>query len=59
MKIQTAEIRGMNTESGIICSECMTDEDWKGLTGNDVITADELEKADDNYFFCDRCDKQL
>ena len=42
----------------IVCEECMTKEDWKGLEQEEIIDREEKEKDDDLYF-CDRCKKQF
>lgn len=41
-------------ERGVLCSECMRDED---LTDQDQIITE--ENAEEQYVFCDKCKKRL
>ncbi|SPF41440.1 hypothetical protein SBDP1_340007 [Syntrophobacter sp. SbD1] len=51
------EIRGIFGRDGeVICSECMTTEEWREMTEQEIIMEDEGQ-----IYFCDRCEpsKQL
>ncbi|MEN6488751.1 MAG: hypothetical protein ABFD66_07705 [Smithella sp.] len=58
-KISKEDVAGMYRNDGsIICTDCMTDEDWNMMTADDVITREDVD-GEETLFFCDLCKKQL
>jgi len=52
------DIRGVFSESGILCMECAPG-DWQiDRSEEDVITEGDVEKGD-KFYFCDGCGKGL
>ena len=56
--IKEDEIRGYTFDTGIVCTECVTEEDLKELKQNEVLTDNDIEN-NGNKYFCDRCDEKL
>jgi len=57
--IKDESIRGIRDGNyGILCRECMSDEDMSDLEEQNIITEDDVEKSEDHYF-CDKCKKRL
>jgi hypothetical protein len=47
-----------NSNSEIVCLECVTDEESDEATEEDFILRDEIENSED-LLFCDRCKKRI
>lgn len=56
--IKRSTVKAIYTSSGIICSDCMTEDDWKDLDQSQIITKQEIVKAEDPVY-CDDCGRQL
>ncbi len=59
MKVEFEEIKGMYSESDILCRSCMSEYNWNSLTGDVIITTQHIENANGAIYFCDMCDKKL
>jgi hypothetical protein len=57
-KIKREDMIGAYIGEELICVECLTEEEDQKLEENQIFTEDERDKTDD-FFFCDRCKKQL
>jgi len=57
--IEKEDILGIYTDEGIVCSNCMTDEEWKNITMENIIERRVIEMNDEEYYFCDRCKNSL
>ena len=63
MKIMSEEIMGVwfgdEQNAELVCRDCMTQEDWKDLKTDQLLTPDDVRKAIDNeeYYACERCHK--
>ncbi len=53
-----SDVLGYKINGEIVCRECITDDESSEITQEDVITRDEVENSDD-FYFCDRCKKQI
>ena len=60
MKLDSVEnVVGIYQEDGSVkCRNCMSDEDWKGITEERIITAGDLER-DNEWIYCDYCEERL
>jgi len=56
--IKNKKIRGYILDQDIVCVKCVTQEELKEVTEDQIITDDEVEKSDE-MFFCNRCNKEL
>jgi hypothetical protein len=52
-----SEIVAAHTDEGVLCSDCMTSEQWEDLSEDRILTEKYLEG--DEVYFCDKCRKQL
>ncbi len=52
------DVMGYRINDEIVCTECITDDESKEVTQEEIITLEELQSTDDT-FFCDRCKKRL
>jgi hypothetical protein len=53
------DLVGIFQEDGSVkCRECMEDEDWKGLTQESIITAEDIQDGE-KLFYCDYCEEKL
>jgi hypothetical protein len=55
--IKGEDIRGYYFNNTVVCNNCVTPEDLNELQEDQIIT--ETEMTEDDYYFCDRCKKQL
>ncbi|MBW2573421.1 MAG: hypothetical protein JRE61_14085 [Deltaproteobacteria bacterium] len=46
-------------EERLSCKACMTDDEWRDIDYGSTLTQDDLEKNDQQIFFCDTCDRRL
>ena len=54
-----ATILGIYLEDGSVkCRNCMSEEDWKDILHKRIITEEDLRK-DDEWIYCDYCEKRL
>ncbi|MFW6147937.1 MAG: hypothetical protein ACOC6B_06050 [Thermodesulfobacteriota bacterium] len=52
-------IIGIYEEDGSVkCRNCMTDEDWKNLTDDRIITEDRVTENNE-FIYCDYCEERL
>lgn len=51
------QIVGATVGEELVCAECLTEEEWKELTLDTILTEDELTL--DTIHFCDRCKEQV
>jgi len=56
--IKTDDIAGARLENLLVCSDCITDEEWTGLKEEEIVTRREVDDSED-LFFCDRCEERL
>lgn len=47
-----------NEDGSVKCRECMSEEDWKQLKEEQIITIGDLEE-DHEYIYCDYCEERL
>lgn len=53
------DIIGIFEEDGSVkCRNCMSDEDWKNLTDDRVITEERI-KNNNEFIYCDYCEERL
>jgi hypothetical protein len=45
-------------DGSVKCRSCMSEEDWKNLTPEQIITEEQLKK-DDEWIYCDYCEQRL
>jgi len=60
MEEQTIDnIEGIYQEDGSVkCRDCMSEEDWKQLKEEQVITLEDIER-DNKWIYCDYCEERL
>ncbi len=58
MDFEKNEIAATYVNEAVVCTNCMTDEDWYLLTQDRVITRKE-EDEKNKIFFCDRCGEPI
>ena len=46
-------------ENQIVCSECLSNDDWDNLKEDQIITSGDIERDEETLYFCDRCKKQI
>lgn len=51
--VKHEDVVGYRFDNKIVCLECITDDEFKGLEEDEFILSDEVESSDDRYF-CDR-----
>jgi hypothetical protein len=52
-------ILGIYLEDGSVkCRDCMSEEDWKDIRHKRIISEEDLRK-DDEWIYCDYCEKRL
>lgn len=50
---------GIYQEDGSVkCRDCMNEEEWKGITKDQVITVADLA-GDHEWIYCDYCEERL
>ena len=53
------DVIGIYQEDGSVkCRDCMSDEDWKQLKEDQVISAGDRER-DHEWIYCDYCEKRI
>lgn len=53
------DLVGIFQEDGSMkCRDCMEDKDWKGLTQESIITAEDIQDGE-KLFYCDYCEEKL
>jgi hypothetical protein len=57
--IKTEEIVGYFDENGIVCIDCITDDDNSELKLDQVITQNMVPDGNDELWFCDLCKRRL
>ena len=56
MKVKNEDVIGWHVGEESVCPECVTDEETDNASANDVITRDDLDKAQgEEMLWCDRC----
>ena len=51
-----------NDDRGLVCAECLTDEEWDELNQDGIMTEEEFQGINLNepeLVFCDRCREQI
>lgn len=57
--VKVEEIMGYFIGQQCVCCDCATKEEEETITSqNEIITLDDVERSDE-YYFCDRCEKQI
>ncbi len=51
------DIVALQLAGEIACEDCLTEDEWKNMSENEIITRDQLEE--EQVVFCDRCKKRL
>lgn len=63
MIINNDDIRGYRIDGNIVCLACtqkvMSENEARQLTQDNLILADEIENAEEQSYFCDRCNEPL
>ncbi len=61
MFVKREDILGMQDQEGrLICSDCMTDQEWQEVSQSQIVTVDNVEKSDGVFFLdCDCAKTQL
>jgi hypothetical protein len=54
----TKDIKGMWIGNVLICSDCLTEEEWKNLNEDKLFSADKGEENGEKLYLCDRCHKR-
>jgi len=58
-RAQKEDIIGIYQEDGSVkCRNCMTEEDWKNLADDRIITEDRV-KNNNEFIYCDYCEERL
>ena len=55
--VKKEEVRGCYSDERVICFDCMTDEDWKNQ--DDLIFESDIQRNDDEFYYCDECNELL
>ncbi len=58
MDFDKDQVAAIYINDSVICTNCMTDEDWNSLAQERVITREEKDEKDE-IFFCDRCGEPI
>ncbi len=53
---KTESIVGYSIGNEVICCDCVTNEEMKDMSLDDIICEEQLEEA---VFFCDRCKEKV
>lgn len=56
--IKTEDIMAYFVRGRCVCCDCVNDQEEVGVSQNDIITLDDVERGDELYF-CDRCQEQI
>ena len=55
--IRREDIRGYRFDSDYVCVDCASDKELSELLEKEILTENNVSEED--YYFCDRCSKQL
>jgi|APFre7841882654_1041346.scaffolds.fasta_scaffold02753_9 hypothetical protein len=48
---------GTPTETELVCSECISEEEFENIHEHEILEAEDLEQGE--MYFCDRCKERI
>ena len=60
MIIKKEDVKAIKADDEIVCAKCVKDDDYDGITLEDVLTEETFENEhDEDLVFCDRCSERI